>query len=178
RNHLAENGGNRRMATDVLARLAVQIDAKTQQFGAALNVLNNRLDKFGRTVKAQNNTIASFEKSLGGIQRAFGALGIALGTREIISFAAEAAKLAGQFEGVNNAFQKLPNSQKVLSDLKEATQGTVSELELMRRTVQATNFGIGLEQLPQLLEFAAVRAQQTGESVDYLVNSIVTGIGR
>lgn len=166
------------MANDVLARLAVQIDAKTQQFGAALNVLNNRLDKFGRTVKAQNNTIASFEKRLGGIQRAFGALGIALGTREIISFAAEAAKLAGQFEGVSNAFNKLPDSKKLLVDLKEATGDTVSELQLMQRAVQASNFGIGLQQLPVLLKFAAVRAQQTGESVDYLVNSIVTGIGR
>ena len=166
------------MANNVLARLAVQIDAKTQQFGAALNVLNNRLDKFGRTVKAQNNTIASFEKRLGGIQRAFGALGIALGTREIISFAAEAAKLAGQFEGVSNAFNKLPDSKKLLVDLKEATGDTVSELQLMQRAVQASNFGIGLQQLPVLLKFAAVRAQQTGESVDYLVNSIVTGIGR
>lgn len=166
------------MATDVLARLSVLIDAQTKQFGVALNGLNTQLNKFGTTVNAQAKSISNFEKRIAGIQRTLGTLGIAFGTREIISFASEAAKLAGQFEGVNNAFQKLPNSQKVLADLKEATQGTVSELELMRRTVQATNFGISLEQLPRLLEFAAVRAQQTGESVDYLVNSIVTGIGR
>jgi hypothetical protein len=166
------------MANDVLARLAVRIDANTKQFGVALNALNQQLNKFGATVNAQTASISNFEKRIAGIQRTLGTLGIAFGTREIIRFASEAAKLAGQFEGVNNAFQKLPNSQKVLADLKEATQGTVSELELMRRTVQATNFGISLEQLPRLLEFAAVRAQQTGESVDYLVNSIVTGIGR
>src|SRR5690606_14702252 len=52
------------------------------------------------------------------------------------------------------------------------------ELNLMKRAVQGSNFDISLQSLPKLLEFAAVRAQQTGQSVDYLVDSIVTGIGR
>jgi hypothetical protein len=42
----------------------------------------------------------------------------------------------------------------------------------------AGNFGIPIEQLGGLLEFAKRRAQETGQSVDYLVESIVTGIGR
>jgi 3-methyladenine DNA glycosylase Tag len=105
-------------------------------------------------------------------------VGIAFGVQQVASFAFEVAKLAGEAEGVKAAFDKLPNSVQLLTQLKEATAGTVSELELMKRTVQATNFGISLEALPKLLEFAAIRAQQTGQSVDYLVDSIVTGIGR
>ena len=41
------------MATDVLARLSVLIDAQTKQFGTALNGLNTQLNKFGATVNAQ-----------------------------------------------------------------------------------------------------------------------------
>ena len=62
--------------------------------------------------------------------------------------------------------------------LKKATAGTVSELDLMKRAVQANNFQIPVKDLAKLFEFATKRAQQTGQSVDYLVDSIVLGIGR
>jgi hypothetical protein len=48
----------------------------------------------------------------------------------------------------------------------------------MKVAVQAGNFGIPIQQMGQLLEFAARRAAETGQNVDYLVESIVTGIGR
>jgi hypothetical protein len=91
----------------------------------------------------------------------------------------EMAKLAGNTESVGRAFRnQIPNATALLADLRRATRGTVTDLELMQKTLQAQNFGLAVESLPRLLEFAAVRAQQTGVSVDYLVNSIVTGIGR
>jgi predicted transcriptional regulator len=39
-------------------------------------------------------------------------------------------------------------------------------------------FKISLNTLPSLLKFATVRAAETGQEVDYLVNSIIDGIGR
>jgi hypothetical protein len=48
----------------------------------------------------------------------------------------------------------------------------------MQRAVQANNFKIPLDQLATYLQFATKRAQETGQSVDYLVDSIVTGLGR
>ena len=48
----------------------------------------------------------------------------------------------------------------------------------MQSAVQANNLGVPVEQLATLFEFAQKRAEETGESVDYLVQSIVTGIGR
>src|SRR5690606_13719608 len=50
--------------------------------------------------------------------------------------------------------------------------------QLMQRALQATKLGVSASKLGVLFEFAAARAQQTGESVDYLVDSIVRGIGR
>src|SRR5690606_11654163 len=56
--------------------------------------------------------------------------------------------------------------------------GTVSDLELMKQAVQFRNFGLPIEQLATMLEFARMRAQETGQSIDYMVNSIVTGVAR
>lgn len=145
----------------VLAKLSVLISAQTAEFGKALNQTQRELNGFTKNIEGLAKTV-----------------GIAFGVREVASFAFEISKLAGEAEGVEAAFSRLPNSEKVMKELKEATHDTVSELDLMKRTVQATNFGISLEALPKLLEFASLRAQQTGQSVDYLVDSIVTGIGR
>lgn len=98
--------------------------------------------------------------------------------KRVGSFALEVSKLAGEAQGVREAFDRLPGSIRLMHDLKEATHGTVDELQLMKRSVMASNFDISLKELPKLLEFATLRAKQTGQSVDYLVDSIVTGIGR
>ncbi len=94
--------------------------------------------------------------------------------REVASFAFKSALEA---EGVSRAFDKL-NRPELLDELRKATRGTVSDLELMKRAVAANNFQIPLENVGTLLEFASRRARDTGESVDYLVESIITGIAR
>lgn len=149
------------MANTILAKMAVQIAANTAEFNKALQKSQNELKSF-----------------TGGITKLAGTLGVAFGVQQVASFAFEVSKLAGEADGVKAAFDRLPESQKLMTQLKDATAGTVSELELMKRTVQASNFGIALESLPELLKFASIRAQQTGQSVDYLVDSIITGIGR
>jgi len=149
------------MAETVLAKMAVEISANAANFTKQLSQTQSKLNSFTSGLSSMAKTV-----------------GIAFGVQQVASFAFEVAKLAGEAEGVKAAFDRLPNATKLMTQLKEATAGTVSELELMKRTVQATNFGISLEALPKLLEFAAIRAQQTGQSVDYLVDSIVTGIGR
>jgi hypothetical protein len=65
-----------------------------------------------------------------------------------------------------------------LNNLRKATRGTVSDLQLMQNAVKANNFQIPLDQLGKLFAFANQRARETGESVDDLVDSIVLGIGR
>jgi len=95
----------------------------------------------------------------------------------VTNFVAEGIKLSAQIEGVSQAFKNL-NQPNLLQNLRTATRGTVTDLELMRKAVQARNFKIPLNQLATYFEFATKRAIQTGESVDYLVDSIITGIGR
>ena len=100
------------------------------------------------------------------------------------SFAAELGQavqqgieLARQGEGIRNAFERLGRGD-ILAGLREATHGTVTDLELMKAAVKFNDFNLPLEELGTMLAFAQQKAKDTGQSVDYLVDSIVTGLGR
>lgn len=86
-------------------------------------------------------------------------------------------EMAEQADGVTKAFNDL-NQEGLLDNLRKATKGTVNDVQLMTAAVQAKDFRIPLEDLGKYLEFAQLKAQQTGQSVDYMTNSIVTGLGR
>lgn len=101
----------------------------------------------------------------------------AFSVQRIIGFSKEITELANKASGVRKAFNNL-NSPTLLSELRQATQGTVDDLQLMQKAVQAKNFKLPLDQLSTYLKFASQRARETGESVDYLVDSIITGLGR
>lgn len=94
--------------------------------------------------------------------------------KEVIAEGIEMAKSA---DGVKKAFDALDDGT-ILNNLRKATKGTVTDLDLMKATVQANDFRIPLEDLGKYLQFAQLKAQQTGQSVDYMTNSIVTGLGR
>ena len=100
------------------------------------------------------------------------------------SFAAEmgqavqqGVELARQGEGIRNAFERLGRGD-ILDGLREATHGTVTNLELMKAAVKFNDFNLPLEELGTMLAFAQQKAKDTGQSVDYMVDSIVTGLGR
>lgn len=91
--------------------------------------------------------------------------------------AAEGVEMAQAADGVTRAFRQLDDGH-ILDNLRKATKGTVTDLDLMKAVVQANDFRIPLEDLGKYLQFAQLKAQQTGQSVEYMTNSIVTGLGR
>ena len=143
-----------------LKSLIVRIRGDNKNLKSSMKDSEKSVGKFGQTVKKLGGLIAG-----------------AFAIRAIANFAKEIFKLAAGAEGVREAFYRIANLS-VLNDLKRATSGTVSDLRLMQKAVEANNFQIPLQNLAGLFEFASKRAQQTGQSVDYLVNSIVLGIGR
>lgn len=155
-----------------------KLSAEYKKLDAQIKQLNQTYLKTNQATSAANKETKSLTDTFGGLingVKLFIAAGL---VREFVDTSLAAAALSGRVDGVSRAFARLPNSEYLLQRLKNATRGTVTELELMQRAIQSSNFGIDLQALPELLEFAAVRAQQTGESVDYLVDSIVRGIGR
>ena len=86
-------------------------------------------------------------------------------------------ELAKQGEGIRIAFERLGRGD-ILDGLREATHGTVTDLELMKAAVKFNDFKLPIEELGTMLAFAQQKAKDTGQSVDYMVDSIVTGLGR
>lgn len=137
--------------------------------------------KIGADLKQFRGAMGNIDHSLKKLSGGFGALGGVIGASFAIDiiqqFAAESIELASKMEGVEAAFNRL-NDPNLLDNLRKATAGTVDDLKLMQTAVKAENFRIPMDTLAKGLEFAQRRAQATGESVDYMVDSFVTGLGR
>ena len=96
---------------------------------------------------------------------------------EIFSSVQQGVELAKQGEGIRIAFERLGRGD-ILDGLRKATHGTVTDLELMKAAVKFNDFKLPLDELGTMLAFAQQKAKDTGQSVDYMVDSIVTGLGR
>ena len=151
--------------------ITLELNAKIQKLEAKLKEAEAKVEKSRAKIEKSNNLLSSSFSRLGGV------IAGAFTVEAIVSFSAEAVKLAAKAEGVRNAFTKL-NQKDLLNDLRKATRDTISDFQLMQVSIKAENFKIPLTELATLLEFAQKRANQTGESVDYLVDSIINGIGR
>ena len=110
--------------------------------------------------------------------------GVMMATSAVTSFVGEiqdavkqGIELAKQGEGIRIAFERIGNGQ-ILDGLREATHGTVTDIELMKAAVKFNDFKLPIEELGTMLAFAQQKAKDTGQSVDYMVDSIVTGLGR
>lgn len=141
----------------------------------AADIKKANTEAFGTTTKSVKETTSAY----GGLisaAKAFITIGL---VKEVFNISLEMATLAGKVEGVEKAFANaIPNATSLLADLRKATHGTQTDLDLMQRTLQAKNLGIPVQELGTFFEFAAIRAQQTGVSIDYLTDSIVNGLGR
>lgn len=133
-----------------------------------IKTLRGETGKAGKGFNAFNSIIRQGGAALAG----FFALS------RIKDFTIESVKLANQSRNVKNAFDQLDNSVRIMDELRRATGGTVDDLTLMQGAIRADKFKVPLEQLGSFFKFATDRAAETGEEVDYLVRSIVDGIGR
>ena len=123
-----------------------------------------------KQVNSRLDSVGKMATRLGGV------LAAAFAADKIKDFTVAAFKLGDTAVEVRKAFDGLAGTS--LRSLRAATQGAVDDLTLMQKAVSANNLGIPVENLATLFEFASKRAAQTGENVEHLVDSIVTGIGR
>ena len=96
---------------------------------------------------------------------------------EMADMVKQGVEMAKAGEGIRIAFERLGRGD-ILDGLREATHGTVTDLELMKAAVKFNDFKLPVEELGTMLAFAQQKAKDTGQSVDDMVDSIVTGLGR
>lgn len=132
----------------------------------------------GEKVKGRFDSIANTIKKVIPLMVAYSALRI---FQNLISGAVDwlkkAPEVAAKAEGITRAFTKL-NNTSLLTSLRKETKGLISDMVLMQSAVKADRFGIPINNLGKYLKFAQQRAQETGQSVDYLTESIINGLGR
>jgi len=146
------------MADQIISRLLLGLD--TREFRNGIRNLDRDLQGFSKNIQ-----------NLGGFIGATFAVGV------IQDFTMEAVKLGDQLAAAEQGFQRFGNAAD-LEKLKASTKGMVSEVKLLQQAIQAGNFGIPIQELGDLFAFAQARARETGQEVDFLTQSIVTGIGR
>lgn len=148
----------------------------------ALKAKNKELDKeakkAGDSQKKAGEQTAKYYKAIGDqVKRLAGYMAAAFSVGAIISYGREAVELAKKLVTVEKAFNRL-NDPQLLGRMRTATKGTLSDLELMTQVNFADSFKIPLDQLDGLAEFAVLKAAETGQSVEFMMNSVVTGIAR
>ena len=161
--------------SDVLVRMK----ADTSGYDANIAKARRQLDQFkqdnltlGGVLKQTTGSIVTAAAKYASFAAVLGT--VANGFQNVIS---EGSRMAKEMEGVKMAFDRL-NQPGLLDGLRQATHNTVNDLELMKNAVKFDNFGLSLEQMGTFLAFAQQQAKDTGQSVEYLVDSIVTGLGR
>lgn len=154
---------------------------EVKKLTSEIDLLKKKLTETATVAQATSGAFSKIKEGFMqgiGIGAGFGVAGLVAGginsVRQVLS---DASDLASEAEGVRKAFDRL-NEPRLLANLRDATKGTVSDLELMKQAVMFNNFGLPIKQLADGLEFARIRAKETGQSVEYLVNSITVGIGR
>ena len=157
---------------DSLSQLKSRIDEAKQELYGLGNAMSDVSTKskglFGE------NGLTGMLQVAGGNLISKGAMAIG---SELVDTIQQSIELARAGEGIRLAFERL-NQPGLLDRLKEATHGTVSEIELMKQAIKFENFKLPLEDLATYLEFAQQKAKDTGDSIDFLVTSIVNGLGR
>lgn len=138
---------------------------------------SKKAEKGLKTVnKEAKITTQTMEKIGGAITAAFGAQLITKTVRGLVNVNLQLLEVGARAQGVQKAFNLIAGAD--LSQLRDSVKGTVSDLTLMESAVKADKFGIPIQKMGSLLQFAAQSAKDTGENVDMLASKISTAIGR
>lgn len=186
--------GNVNKSIEQSGKVAQKAASQSGSFSSRLNSMGLGVDSLaGKFAKLPQ----PIQGALGGMEGFTGALsGVSAGT---VAAAAGVAALAtafvalgtrgASFRGLGESFDRLTNSvgvlsQTLLKDLRAAAAGTVSDFSLIQKANLALAGATGEfgkqfgANLPKILENARVQARATGQDVDFLFNSLITGIKR
>lgn len=133
-------------------------------------------------IKGQANGLVSAVTAIGG---AFGISFGAQAIKQIADVSVEMARQGAQAERLEGAFDSLAakagqSSGQMLSAMKEASQGTIADTELIADANRAMLLKVADsgDEMAKLMEVAAARGKAMGESTGEAFNDLVTGIGR
>tara|TARA_Y100001938_G_scaffold118771_1_gene164302 strand:- start:3188 stop:4891 length:1704 start_codon:yes stop_codon:yes gene_type:complete len=132
---------------------------------------------FGNTDKKVKGLTGSLRAMAGGLATTAAAY-------KGFSVAVESVRLAGQLEGVENAFNNLRKeagfSENTFQKLDRALNGTADRMTIMEQANNAMLLGIAEsdDQMAEMFDTAQRLAQAVGQDATFGIESLVTGLGR
>jgi len=134
--------------------------------------------------KSMKSSITSVE----GLKDAYKSLNLAMKAGYVYmayEFTKQAVEFAGKSDTVKTAFNNMANSigtdsSNLLSTLKTASKGMISELDLMKETTTAVEL-MGkdvIQYMPKMIEIAAASARTKGRAVSDVLSEIVESAGK
>ena len=146
------------MANDVKSKVILGLEVN--EFRKGIQKVDSSLKKMSRQFQ-----------NLGGL------IGATFAVSQLQQFGKEAIQLSGQLEKAAAGFARF-GEEADLQMMRKQTRGLVTDIQLMQQTVKGANLGIPFRDMGVLLEFAKRRADETGESIENLIGSIIEGVGR
>lgn len=145
--------------------------------------IDGALKKVDASTGQYQRNVGNYTSAIGGLKKVLfslvGAFGVVEALRIGYTFAKETIEISRAAKGVEFAFDRLGAAGVDAFDrVKKSTRGLVSNLDIKTALVDFDNFNISLEQSDTLFEFLAVRAAQTGKSIDKLKDSLVEGLSK
>jgi hypothetical protein len=155
------------MANKTINELTLKLNADVAELKADLAGAKTQLSNF-------NKGVASIGAS---IKSAFAVGAIVAVGKQLFDFGKELSTIGGLLAGTKMNFDKL-NEPGLLKELRAATGGTVSDLELMKAALNADDMKVPLDKLSGFFRYARNEVQETGGSVTQLVDTLITGLGK
>lgn len=130
-----------------------------------------------RINKIEQRTVDASKRMTTAMHRFGGAMIAAFGAHQVLRVVGDLVEMGNRIIGVKNAFKRL-DDPNLLNNLRRATKGTIDDLQLMQSATFAEKMRIPMDVLAKGMEFAGLVAIETGEDVNYMMESFVTGTAR
>jgi len=147
-----------------------------EEIGSRVKVVTKHMDDAAKRMNDAAKGTDGFRLSMTRLSRDIKVAGTILSTLESGLKSAYAAAS----EGAKNmaAEQFFKNAGKSIAEYRKATNGMVSDAELMKKANLADSMGIDEATFKKLVMVAEASALKTGQSFDYMFNSIIVGTAR
>ena len=135
------------------------------------------------TVKAHTKGVRGAEAATVSMTGAVKKLATGYVVIKALKMGAEMAEHGARAQDVSKAYKNLAKSAGVdatqaLIKMKKATAGTIDEFQLMQKFSSAALLGLPLDRFDEMLAIARGASAATGETMEFMLNSIVTALGR
>lgn len=140
-----------------------------EEIGSRVKVLTHHMDEAGKKTDSFRAAMTRLSRDIKVANTVFDTF--AGGIKQAYEAASEGAKILA-------AEQFFKNAGKSIAEYRKATAGMVSDAELMKKANLADSMGIDEKTFKKLVMVAEASALKTGQSFDYMFNSIIVGTAR